>query len=153
MCTIRGLKRVPVQRARIESLRYPADYEQVAQNRAYLSGIGDNRDESHLGATPGTEVAGTKGMCVVDDMWREAGLYPAGDSVKSVFTNPVSGGYRDFDNSFRERLSCFVRQVAEDADPVAIDGSGADGLEAQRVVEAVIRSLASGAVVEVATLS
>jgi predicted dehydrogenase len=99
------------------------------------------------------EVAGTKGRFVVDDMWREATLYPAGNPVKSVFTNPVFGGYRDFDDTFRERLSCFVRQVADGVDPAAIDGSGADGLEAQRVIEAGIRSLESGRVVEVATVS
>jgi predicted dehydrogenase len=70
-----------------------------------------------------------------------------------VLTNPVFGGYRDFDDTFRERLSCFVRQVADGAAPKLMDGSGADGLEAQRVIEAGIRSLESGSVVEVATVS
>ena len=73
---------------------------------------------------------GNEGRFVVDDMWREATLFPAGDPVKSVLTNPVFGGYRDFDDTFRERLSCFVRQVADGVDPAAVDGSGADGLEA-----------------------
>jgi predicted dehydrogenase len=95
------------------------------------------------------EVAGTKGRFVIDDMWREATLYPAGDSVKSVYTNPVFGGYRDFDDTFRERLSCFIRQVADGAAPDEIDGSGADGLEAQRVIQAAILSLDTGAVVDV----
>ncbi len=98
------------------------------------------------------EVAGAKGRFVVDDMWREATLYPAGYPVKSVLTDPVFGGYRDFDDTFRERLSCFVRQVADGAAPECIDGSGADGLEAQRVIEAGIRSLESGTVVEVAAV-
>jgi len=51
----RGLKRGSVQRARMESRRCPADLEQVAQDLAYLSGVGDDRDEPHLGPTPGTE--------------------------------------------------------------------------------------------------
>ncbi len=95
------------------------------------------------------EVAGMKGRFVLDDMWREATLYPAGDPVKSVLTNPVFGGYRDFDDTFRERLTCFVRQVAGGAAPEDIDGSGADGLAAQRVIQAGIVSLESGGVVEV----
>ena len=98
------------------------------------------------------EVAGTKGRFVLEDMWREATLYPAGEPVKSVYTNPVFGGYRDFDDTFRERLSCFVRQVADGAAPGEIDGAGSDGLEAQRVIQAGIRSIETGTVVEVASV-
>jgi predicted dehydrogenase len=96
------------------------------------------------------EVAGVKGRIVVEDMWREATLYPAGDEVKQVYTNPVFGGYGGFDDTFRERLSCFVRQVADGVAPADIDGSGADGLEAQRVIHAGIESLKTGGVVDVA---
>ena len=53
--TIPGLKRGSVQRARMESRRSPADLQQVAQDLAYLSGVGDDRGEPHLGPTPGTE--------------------------------------------------------------------------------------------------
>jgi predicted dehydrogenase len=95
------------------------------------------------------EVAGVKGRFVVDDMWREATLYPAGEPVKEVYTNPVFGGYRDFDDTFRERIATFVREVAAGTRPEAIDGSGADGLEAQRVIAAGIESLETGRVVEV----
>jgi predicted dehydrogenase len=98
------------------------------------------------------EVAGLKGRFVVDDMWREATLYPAGDPVKSVYTNPVFGGYGSFDDTFRERIACFARQVIQGASPREIDGSGADGLEAQRVIQAGIESVSTGRVVEVATV-
>ena len=53
--TIPGLKRGSVQRARMESRRSPADLQQVAQDLAYLSGVGDDRGEPHLGPAPGTE--------------------------------------------------------------------------------------------------
>ncbi len=59
------------------------------------------------------EVAGLKGRFVLEDMWREVTLYPAGDPVKSVYTNPVFGGYRDFNDTFRERIHCFLKQVAD----------------------------------------
>lgn len=94
------------------------------------------------------EVAGVDGRFIVDDMWREATLYPAGDLVKSVYSNPVFGGYRDFNDTFAERIHCFVKQVSEGASPDEIDGSGADGLAAQKVIAAAIESLDGGRVVE-----
>lgn len=95
------------------------------------------------------EVAGTKGRLIFEDMWREATLYPAGNLEKRVFTNPVFGGYSGFDDTFRSRIRSFVRQVAEGTPPEKIDGSGADGLAAQRVIQAAIVSLDTGKVVEV----
>jgi len=95
------------------------------------------------------EVAGTKGRFVVEDMWREATLYPAGDLVKSVYTNPVFGGYRDFDDTFRARINAFVRQVAKGIAPEEIDGSGLAGLKAQKVIHAAIESIETGKPVKV----
>ncbi|HZP83419.1 MAG TPA: Gfo/Idh/MocA family oxidoreductase [Chthonomonadaceae bacterium] len=96
------------------------------------------------------EVAGVRGRFVLEDMWREVTLYPAGDAIKSVYTNPVFGGYRDFDDTFRDRLHRFLKQVAEGAAPEEIDGSGADGLAAQKVIAAAIESLNTGRIVRVA---
>lgn len=96
------------------------------------------------------EVAGVRGRFVLDDMWREATLYPAGDSTKLVYTNPVFGGYRDFLDTFRDRLHRFLKQVAEDVAPEEIDGSGADGLAAQKVIAAAIESLNTGKIVSLA---
>jgi predicted dehydrogenase len=95
------------------------------------------------------EVAGTRGRLVLEDMWREATLYPAGDQVKSVYTNPVFGGYRDFDDTFRARLHAFLEQIEHGASPEEIDGSGVDGLAAQQVIAAAIESLETGRVAKV----
>jgi predicted dehydrogenase len=95
------------------------------------------------------EVAGTGGRFVVDDMRREATLYPAGNLEKVVYTNPVFGGYRDFVDTFRARIHRFVEQVNEGADPDEIDGSGAEGLAAQKVLAAAIKSLDTETVVYV----
>ena len=95
------------------------------------------------------EVAGLKGRFVIDDLWREATLYPAGDLEKRVHTNPVFGGMRDFTDTFRNRLTRFVEQVNEGAAPGEIDGSGADGLAAQKVLAAAIESLQNESVVYV----
>ncbi len=95
------------------------------------------------------EVAGLKGRFVIDDMYREATLYPAGDMEKRVFTNPVFGGMRDFDDTFRDRLGRFVEQLNQGAQPDEIDASGEDGLKAQKVLAAAIESVRTGAVVSV----
>jgi predicted dehydrogenase len=95
------------------------------------------------------EVAGTGGRFVLDDMWREATLYPAGNLEKTVYTNPVFGGHLDFEGTFRNRIHKFLEQVSAGARPEDIDGSGADGLAAQRVLAAAIESLENGTVVKV----
>ena len=43
-------------------------------------------------------------------MWREATLYPADSWDKTVYTNPVFGGYRDFGDTFRARR--YLRELA-----------------------------------------
>ena len=93
------------------------------------------------------EVAGLKGRLVFEDMWREATLYPAGNPEKRVYTNPVFGGYEGFDDTFKERIRCFVRQVDAGVRPEDIDGSGLQGLKAQMVIHAAIESLDTGRVV------
>ena len=93
------------------------------------------------------EVAGTKGRFVLDDMWREVTLYGAGDFEKRVYTNPVFGGHRDFEDTFRNRIHKFLQQVTDGAKPEEIDGSGAEGLAAQKVLQAAIESLDTGKIV------
>lgn len=95
------------------------------------------------------EVGGVKGRFVLDDMWREATLYPAGDLVKQVYTDPVFGGFGDFVSTFRERIHTFLQQITDGIPPDQIDGSGADGLAAQKVLAAAIESLDTESVVYV----
>ena len=87
------------------------------------------------------EVAGLKGRFVVEDMYCGATLYPAGDMEKRVYSNPVFGGMRDFEDTFRNRLASFVDQLEQGVDPETIDGSGEDGLRAQKVLAAAIESV------------
>ncbi|MCE5278122.1 MAG: Gfo/Idh/MocA family oxidoreductase [Planctomycetaceae bacterium] len=93
------------------------------------------------------EVAGTGGRILLEDMWRQATLYPAGSLEKTVYTNPVFGGYRGFDDTFSCRINTFLQQVSDGVKPEDIDGSGADGLAAQIVLQGAIDSLNSGQVV------
>jgi predicted dehydrogenase len=95
------------------------------------------------------EVAGTGGRFVLEDMWRELTLYPAGNLEKTVYSNPIFGGFLDFEQTFRERIHCFLEQITAGIAPAKIDGSGADGLAAQKVLQAAIDSLKTGTVVRV----
>jgi predicted dehydrogenase len=93
------------------------------------------------------EVAGTGGRFVIEDMYREVTLYPAGNLVKQVYSNPVFGGMGSFEDTFRNRINRFVEQVSAGAKPDEIDGTGADGLAVQKVLQAAIESLESGKIV------
>ena len=90
------------------------------------------------------EVAGTKGRLLIEDMWQKATLFPADSMEQRVYANPVFGGYANFDDTFRERLHCFIQQIADGASPEQINGTGEDGLYAQRIIHAAIRSLDEG---------
>ncbi len=95
------------------------------------------------------EVAGTGGRFVLEDMWRELTLYPAGNLEKTVYSNPIFGGMRDFEETFSNRLDKFLSEVESGVAPEKIDGSGADGLAAQKVLAAAIESIEKGTVVHV----
>ncbi|MCJ8331272.1 MAG: Gfo/Idh/MocA family oxidoreductase [Lentisphaeria bacterium] len=95
------------------------------------------------------EVAGTKGRFVIDDIFQEATLYPAGNMEKTVLSNPVFGGMRDFDDTFINRISSFVQELEDGVKPEDIDGSGADGLAAQKVLQAAVESIQTGSVIKV----
>lgn len=94
------------------------------------------------------EVAGIKGRFVIDDIWREVTLYPAGNLEKIVYTNPLFGGFQGFDDTFRDRIHSFLAEIKDKTLPEEIDGSGAEGLAAQKVIQAAIESLKTGNIID-----
>ena len=95
------------------------------------------------------EVGGTGGRFVLEDMWHELTLYPAGDLKKTVYTDPAFGGFGDFIDTFRDRIDTFLHEVGAGVAPEAIDGSAEDALAAQKVIAAAIESLDTETVVYV----
>jgi len=87
------------------------------------------------------EVAGTGGRFVLEDMWRELTLYPAGNLEKTVYSDPAFGGFHDFENTFGDRIHTFLQQITDGVAPADIDGHAADALAAQKVLAAAIESL------------
>lgn len=95
------------------------------------------------------EVAGLGGRFVLEDMWRELTLYPAGNLEKTVYTNPLFGGRCDFEETFKDCIHTFLTQVSQGVALEDIDGSGAEGLAAQKVLATAIESLDNETVVYV----
>jgi predicted dehydrogenase len=96
------------------------------------------------------EVAGTGGRFVIEDIFRQVTFYPAEQLEKTVYTEPsMWGGMRDFEDTFRDRITRFVAQVDEGVAPEDIDGTGADGLAAQKVLQAAIESIQTETVVHI----
>jgi predicted dehydrogenase len=95
------------------------------------------------------EVAGTGGRFVIEDMFQQATLYPAGDLEKTVYTNPIFGGMYGFESTFKDRIDKFLKEITAGIDPEKIDGSGADGLAAQKVLAAAIESIETGDVISI----
>ena len=94
------------------------------------------------------EVTGVQGRFVIEDMWMRATLFPADSMIQQVYQNPVFGGFSNFDDTFRDRIHTFLQQITDGAGPEQIDGPGAEGLAAQRVIHAAIESLETGGVVD-----
>ena len=96
-----------------------------------------------------TEVGGTAGRLVLQNVYEDLWLYPHDSDEVTHVHNPIFGGIKDFDDTFRVRLHRFCEQIAEGATPEQIEGSGWEGLQAQEVIEAAILSWQTGEVVEV----
>jgi predicted dehydrogenase len=96
-----------------------------------------------------TEVAGTMGRFVLTDMFRELCFYPSNSDEVTQITNSPFWGMARFEDTFTNRIHRFLEQVSEGAKPEEIDGSGAEGLAAQEVIQAAIESLNTGTVVQV----
>ena len=60
------------------------------------------------------------------------------------------GGVSSFNATFQRRIHRWLEQISAGAARDEIEGSGAEGLAAQEVIEAAIHSFQTGTVVEVA---
>ena len=82
-------------------------------------------------------------------MFQQVTLFPAGNLEKTVYTNPIFGGMYGFEDTFKDRIHKFLEEVTAGVAPDQIDGKGADGLAAQKVLAAAIQSIKTGQVIQV----
>ncbi|SDW13735.1 Gfo/Idh/MocA family protein [Paenibacillus sp. CF384] len=86
------------------------------------------------------EVAGNEGRIVVDNVYESMTYYPHESDELTVVRNPLFGGMKGFDDTFEQRINCFIEELKSGVTPEQITASGADALAAQEVIEAAIKS-------------
>lgn len=84
------------------------------------------------------EVVGSKGRFVLDDACEHLYFFPR-DSIEYESYSYL-GGMRSFGETFKSRIGTWVDQIEAKTPFDQIDGSGADALKAQKIIEAAIRS-------------
>ncbi len=104
-------------------------------------------DASMLHPIERCEVGGSNGRFVIENVYQRLEFFPRNSLDRLVVENPIFGGMGGFDDTFRNRINTFVEQVQAGG---PLDASGDDGLAAQEVIEAAIRSWERGTVEEVA---
>jgi predicted dehydrogenase len=104
-------------------------------------------DASMLHPIERCEVGGSNGRLVIENVYERLEFFPRHSLEKLVIDNPIFGGMSSFDDTFRNRINRFVEQVQAGG---PLDASGEDGLAAQEVIEAAIRSWERGTIEEVA---
>ncbi|HZS91209.1 MAG TPA: Gfo/Idh/MocA family oxidoreductase [Chloroflexota bacterium] len=104
-------------------------------------------DASMLHPIERCEVGGSKGRFVIENVYQRLEFFPRSSPEKMVVDNPImGGGMGSFDDTFRNRINAFVAQVQAGG---PLDASGDEGLAAQEVIEAAIRSWENGTIEEV----
>ncbi len=92
------------------------------------------------------EVVGSKGRFVLEDACEQLAFYPR-NSIE-VDSYSFLGGMRSFNETFKSRITDWVDQVSAGVKPQDVNGSGEEGLKAQYIIEAAIRSWETHAIVD-----
>jgi UDP-N-acetylglucosamine 3-dehydrogenase len=106
-------------------------------------------DMSMLHPIERCEVAGTGGRFVLENLFERLTFYPRDSAELRVIQNNLFGGLSGFGDTFTRRIQRWVEQVDARAPRSEIEGSGEEGLAAQEVIEAAIRSHLNRSVEEV----
>ena len=84
------------------------------------------------------EVTGSEARFVLEDACEHLTFYPRNGIETETFD--YLGGMRSFGETFKSRIGKWVDQIEAGVLYDQIDGSGADGLKVQRIIEAAIKS-------------
>jgi len=92
------------------------------------------------------EIAGPEGRIVLVNLGESLWFYPhKSDEVRVVYDS-MMGGFGGFDATFPLRINRYVDQLIEGVAPQDMEANGDDGLEAQEIIEAAIKSHENGTV-------
>lgn len=107
-----------------------------------------SQDMSWLHPIERLEVGTEKGRAIIENVYQRLIWMPRERSEKQVWENGIMNGMSEFDDTFTHRIATFVREVIS-GEPLT--ASGEDGLAAQEVIEAAIRSHENATVEDVVT--
>ncbi|UOQ45798.1 Gfo/Idh/MocA family oxidoreductase [Halobacillus salinarum] len=86
------------------------------------------------------EVAGDQGRFIIDNVYENFTFYPHDSDELIVLRNSIMSGVGSFQETFKNRLDHFIKQIIDGVEPGKMEASGADALAGQEVIEAAIRS-------------
>jgi predicted dehydrogenase len=92
------------------------------------------------------EVVGSEGRFVLEDACEVLTFYPRRSLEKETYY--YLGGMQHFRETFQSRIHRWLEQLAAGVRPEEVDGSGADALAAQEIIEAAIKSHETHAVID-----
>jgi len=92
------------------------------------------------------EVVGSKGRFVLEDACEILAWYPRFGIERETYYH--LGGMPSFGDTFPSRLHKWLEQLTQGVKPEDVDGSGADALAAQEIIEAAIKSWENHSVVD-----
>jgi len=106
-------------------------------------------DASGLHPIERCEVGGHKGRAIIENVYERLEFLPRESREKMVIENGIMGGMGSFEDTFKNRIYKWIEQVSAGVSQDEIIASGEEGLAAQSVVEAAIRSHENGTVEEI----
>ena len=92
------------------------------------------------------EIVGSKGRIVIENACESLCYFPRGSRSMEKFD--CYGGMNQFQETFKSRIEAWVQDNINQVLPAEVNGSGQEGLAAQEVIEAAIKSFETDTVVE-----
>jgi predicted dehydrogenase len=111
--------------------------------------VGNLTGSYDAGGTYGLEacdVVGSDARFVLEDACERLFFYPRFGIEQERYD--YLGGMRSFGETFKSRISYWVKQLIDKTPPDKIEASGVEALKAQRIIEAAIQSFETGRDVE-----
>lgn len=95
------------------------------------------------------EIMGTEGRLVLNNCFEQLSFYPRRSEEVTIIRNCIRRGVRGFDETFRLRINRWIEQLIAGVTEDNLEGSGAEALAAQEVIEAAIKSWQEGTIVTI----
>lgn len=84
------------------------------------------------------EIVGSDARLVIREAAESLEFYPRRSNEVEIFQHP--GGMGGFGDTFQSRIDAWIRDLRKKTRPDRVDGSAQDALDAQKIIEAAIRS-------------